>query len=208
MEWGRTRNIDGIPGLMVMGEYEWWEARLRPALAFRMMYPGSCISFLGDAGRGHFDVSDRTADYIALFVEKAMASRGKELRRLDPADGWLAQTWSPGQRYSSRCKPAPAAEYDGCRHEAFWYIDGEMARMAEQRYAETDGKSPRYLAFEYNGTPVTFNAKGHCKNVVEVTPDADDCFTVGVFECDSTRSIRLGQAKGCLLYTSPSPRDM
>ena len=46
-----TRNIDGIPGLMVMGEYEWWEARLRPALAFRMMYPGSCISFLGDAGR-------------------------------------------------------------------------------------------------------------------------------------------------------------
>lgn len=196
VEWGRTRNIDGIPGLMVMGEYEWWEARLRPALAFRMMYPGSCISFLGDAGRGHFDVSDRTADYIALFVEKAMTARGKELRRLDPADGWLAQTWSPEQRYNSRCKPAPAAEYDGCRHEAFWYIDGEMARMAEDRYAETDGKSPRYLAFEYNGTPVAFNAKGHCKNVVEVTPDADDCFTIGVFECDSTRSIRLGQAKG------------
>lgn len=35
IEWGRTRNIDGIPGLIVMGEYEWWDARLRPALAFR-----------------------------------------------------------------------------------------------------------------------------------------------------------------------------
>ena len=45
VEWGRTRNIDGIPGLMVMGEYEWWDARLRPALAFRMMYPASCVSF-------------------------------------------------------------------------------------------------------------------------------------------------------------------
>ena len=57
---------------MVEGEYEWWEARVNPALAFRMMYPESCISFLCDAGRGHFDVSDRTAEYIALFVKKAM----------------------------------------------------------------------------------------------------------------------------------------
>ena len=46
LEWGRNRNIDGIPGLMVEGEYEWWEARVNPALAFRMMYPESCISFL------------------------------------------------------------------------------------------------------------------------------------------------------------------
>ena len=39
VEWGRTRNIDGIPGLMIEGEYEWWEARLNPARAFRIMYP-------------------------------------------------------------------------------------------------------------------------------------------------------------------------
>lgn len=45
LEWGRTRNIDGIPGLMIEGEYEWWEERVNPALAFRMMYPKSCISF-------------------------------------------------------------------------------------------------------------------------------------------------------------------
>ena len=51
LEWGRTRNIDGILGLMIEGEYEWWEARVNPALAFRMMYPESCISFLCDTGR-------------------------------------------------------------------------------------------------------------------------------------------------------------
>ena len=55
VEWGRKRNIDGIPGLMIEGEYEWWEARVRPALAFQMMYPNSCISFLCDAGSGHFE---------------------------------------------------------------------------------------------------------------------------------------------------------
>ena len=75
LEWGRTRNIDGIPGLMIEGEYEWWEARVNPALAFRMMYPESCISFLCDTGRGHFDVAGQTADYIALFLRKALEYR-------------------------------------------------------------------------------------------------------------------------------------
>ena len=37
LEWGRTRNINGIPGLMIVGEYEWWEDRVTPALAFKMM---------------------------------------------------------------------------------------------------------------------------------------------------------------------------
>lgn len=29
IEWGRTRNIDSIPGLMIEGEYEWWEGGTR-----------------------------------------------------------------------------------------------------------------------------------------------------------------------------------
>ena len=72
MEWGK-RTIDGIPGLMIEGEYEWWEDRVNPALAFRMMYPKSCVSFLCDTGRGHFDIADRTA------VAAAMADTDKYL---------------------------------------------------------------------------------------------------------------------------------
>lgn len=72
IEWGRTRNIDSIPGLMVMGEDEWWEARLNPARAFRIMYPDSRISFLRDAGRGHFDLCPETQHYLALFIRKAL----------------------------------------------------------------------------------------------------------------------------------------
>jgi len=152
LEWGRTRNIDGIPGLMVEGEYEWWEARVNPALAFRMMYPESCISFLCDAGRGHFDVSDRTAEYIALFVKKALQARLPDtvaqdrpvaLRKVRPQDGWLAERWHPVQ--PRRAKPAPYAKYKGDVHDAFWYFDREMAETTEERYARERGKEMLYL---------------------------------------------------------------
>ena len=129
VEWGRTRNIDGIPALMVMGEYEWWEARLLPALAFQMMYPESCISFLCDIESGHFECMPETASYIALFIRKALEQRGPSLKPLRRADGWLAKSWSPDD--DARPEAAPAASYKGDRHEAFWYFDREMAQLTE-----------------------------------------------------------------------------
>ena len=105
IEWGRKRNIDGIPGLMIEGEYEWWEARVRPALAFQMMYPNSCISFLCDTGSGHFECMPETAEYIAKFIEKAILYRMSsnyqlsivncQLKKLSPQDGWLACRYNP-----------------------------------------------------------------------------------------------------------------
>jgi len=98
VEWGRKRNIDGIPGLMIEGEYEWWEARVRPALAFQMMYPKACISFLCDTGSGHFECMPETAEYIAKFIEKAIQQRllaDGTLKRLNPQDGWLACRYNP-----------------------------------------------------------------------------------------------------------------
>ena len=80
-----------------------------------MMYPESCISFLCDAGRGHFDVADETAAYIALFLEKAINQRltdevtkdGKvKLNPVNPTKGWLAERWHPNQK-----KRAKAAFY-------------------------------------------------------------------------------------------------
>lgn len=133
LEWGRTRNIDGIPGLMIEGEYEWWEARVNPALAFRMMYPESCISFLCDTGRGHFDVSEQTARYISRFIRKALEQRlpadgGKTLKKVNPASGWLVQRWSPDER-TRRATPAPIARYKGDVHDAFWYSTGRWQSL-------------------------------------------------------------------------------
>lgn len=149
VEWGRTRNIDGIPGLMIIGEFEWWQARVRPALAFQMMYPNSCISLLCDAGSGHFDLSDATIDYIGLFIEKACQhclQADGALKHLNPTDGWRFGCPTGGDREGEpvtafpQAEPAPWAAYTGDPHTAFWYIDEEMARLTAARYAETDGK--------------------------------------------------------------------
>lgn len=189
VEWGRTRNIDGIPGLMVMGEYEWWDARLRPALAFRMMYPGSCVSFLGDAGRGHFDLSERTADYIALFIKKSIGARLRDgaLVAVNPDSGWLAQSWHPAQ--TDRAVPAPRNEYKGCPYEAFWYFDDEMASLAEERYRETAGKRLRWIGFERDGRLLNYDRNAHCKVTDRVRPDSCGRFVVKAVFTDSTRTV-------------------
>lgn len=195
LEWGRMRNIDGIPGLMVEGEYEWWEARVNPALAFRMMYPESCISFLCDTGRGHFDVADRTADYIGLFLKKAVeqripadadGSRPVVLKRLNPRDGWLAERWRTGTeepqgevrtarlvRQPHRAKPASYKLYKGDRHDAFWYFDREMAELTETFYRQEHDLLPQYVSFMQEGRLVPYNPKSHVTLSAHFQPEAD-----------------------------------
>jgi hypothetical protein len=190
VEWGRNRNIDGIPGLMIEGEYEWWEARVNPALAFRMMYPESCISFLCDTGRGHFDCADRTASYIAKFIQKAIEQRlnvDGTLRRLNPKDGYLAERFHsdmigtdgadkgklPEQANAKRPQPAPYTEYQGDKHDAFWYFDKEMADLTESRYQETAGKQVQYVGFEYQGKLVNYNAKLQGGMGIKIEKSAD-----------------------------------
>lgn len=187
LAWGSERNIDGIPGLLVVGEYEWWEARVQPALAFRKRYPASCISFLGDAGRGHFDVGDSTAVYIARFLEKAAEQRlGTPLRRVDPADGWLAERWHPAQQ--RRTEPAPAACYAGDPSEAFWYFDEEMARRTEARYAATRGKRPLAIGFEQRNAAIPYDEALHARLRCEPVTDGDGVtFYLKAFLSDSLR---------------------
>ena len=190
LEWGRTRNIDGIPGLMIEGEYEWWEARVNPALAFRMMYPASCISFLCDTGRGHFDLADETAEYIALFIGKAMEYRLDEasgkLKPVDVRQGWLASRWSPME--GKRPVPAPYPAYQGDPHDAFWYFDEEMATLTEARYRRHRGKRMQYIGVSQAGKLLEYDSKAHVRVSVPFRPEADGvtfhlqaCFT------DSTR---------------------
>jgi hypothetical protein len=180
LEWGRTRNIDGIPGLMIEGEYEWWEARVNPALAFRMMYPESCISFLCDAGHGHFDVSDEVVAYLSLFLKKAAYYRlpktqnlnePTQLLKLDPANGWLAQRWRPNQK--QRPKTVPYSRYKGDTHDAFWYFDGEIAQATEAYYARERSKKERYIGFLQKGTLLGYNENLHARTNGRFESEAD-----------------------------------
>ena len=153
MEWGRTRNIDGIPALMVEGEYEWWQARVRPAQAFQLMYPGACVSFLCDAGSGHFDLCEATIDYMALFIQKAFEQRlnaDGTLKRLDPADGWRYGIPQGGETEGANITafpsvpPAPWAAYAGDPHEGdtlslepgweYLYISGPVRKLSDRTF--------------------------------------------------------------------------
>lgn len=180
LEWGRTRNIDGIPGLMIEGEYEWWEDRVTPALAFKMMYPKSCVSFLCDTGRGHFDVADETAAYIALFLKKAIEERYPEefpedgnvkLKPVNPQEGWLAERWHPNQK--KRAKAAPYSSYKGDAHDAFWYFDKEIATLTEKRYAENLNKKEQYLSFMQDGELPKYDENLHARIQTSFRPEAD-----------------------------------
>jgi len=196
LEWGRNRNIDGIPGLMIKGEYEWWEARVNPALAFRMMYPESCISFLCDAGHGHFDVSDEVVDYMILFIRKAAQYRLPKyqapdkptpLIKIDPKQGWLAARWQPDQKRN--VQTAPFSFYKGDVHDAFWYFDREIAHATEDYYARKSNKKTQYLGFTWQGKLLSFDATSHAQyesSTIEPTADGCICYLSAAFT-DSTR---------------------
>lgn len=190
VEWGRTRNIDGIPGLMVEGEYEWWEARVNPALAFRMMYPESCISFLCDTGHGHFDCSEETAGYMAKFIRKALEQRQQDdgsLKKLNPRQGWLFSRYQsdipstdgadkgkqPQQVNVAYPDAAPFDAYQGDPHDAFWYFDREMAEIAAKRYRATAGKKLQYVGVEQNGKLVPYDERVQGGMKVEFIPEKD-----------------------------------
>ena len=171
VEWGRTRNIDSIPGLMIEGEYEWWEARVRPALAFRMMYPNSRISFLCDAGHGHFDLCQETQHYIARFIGKALE---------DPRP--------KGGVYHSRWLEDGTEIQDP--HDQFWYQDEEMVSLTKARYAETRGKQMQYVSAKLNGELLPYNPKSHVK--INVVRPGDE-FTLEPVFVNADRTILSDQ---------------
>lgn len=168
IEWGRTRNIDSIPGLMIEGEYEWMEARVRPALAFRMMYPDSRISFLCDAGRGHFDLCAETQDYIARFIAKSLADPR-------PAGGTYYSRWSADGTESTD------------PHDQFWYHDDEMVALTRARYLASRGKRMQYVSARIDDTIMPYDATKHIK--LNYTIDSPEFSIEPVFVDESRDSI-------------------
>ena len=179
LDWG-NRTIEGIPSLMVMGEDEWWEDRLITSFDYRREYPNAPLSFLADAGHGHFDISDELIDYLSLFLKKTVEYRLPEHSSLDAPiqlipveakNGWLADRWRKNEKPT-----AEAASYDkykGDKNHAFWYFDKEMADATEKYYANERGKTEQYIGFEQKGKLITFNPKSHVRMSPSFQPEAD-----------------------------------
>ena len=178
-DWGK-RNIDGVPGLMIMGEYEWWEDRLTPAIEFKNRFPKAPISLLADAGHGHFDVSDELIRYLCLFIQKSVKYRMPKNHPLDdfpelqpvlPKRGWLAERWR--MERTSKYKAAKYKGYKGPREDAFWYFDKETAQITEKYYARERGKKYQYLGFEQKERLLPFSENLHAQIVGEFGPEND-----------------------------------
>lgn len=153
MDWG-DKTIDGIPGLFVIGEYEWMEERVLPGLAFLKKYPKSCVAMLAEPAQGHFDACDELVSYLAMFVRKAVAARlperdGDALRPVNPTDGWLVQRWK--LREPRDVKAEPMASYGGDPDDAFWAFDEEMARATESYQSGQLGKKPQLVGYVQEG---------------------------------------------------------
>ncbi len=172
MDWG-GRNIDGIPGVFVIGEYEWLDERVQPGLAFRKRSPKSCLAMLAEPGEGHFDAGDPLVRFLAMFIRKSLEARlgpdGK-LRPIDPADGWLVQRWR--LREPRTVAPAPAAGYTGDPDDAFWAFDEEMALAIHGHHAEQIGKKPQLLGFVQGGATVP-QVDRHEQVKLQFEPESD-----------------------------------
>lgn len=195
LDW-QNHNIDGIPGLMVMGEYEWWEDRLAPATAYKNNHPESAVSLLADAGHGHFDVSDMLIDYLALFIKKTIKYRLPKtsennlpviLKPVNPQKGWLADRWRKDS--IPETPAAPYSQYKGNKKEAFWYFDQEMADATENYYAAARGKKEQYIGFIQNGQLLDFNPQSHARIHGRFEPEEDGLtFHLSAVFTDTLRS--------------------
>ncbi|HTG66808.1 MAG TPA: hypothetical protein VL859_10590, partial [Flavobacterium sp.] len=134
----------------------------------------------GDAGHGHFDISDEIIDYLNLFIKKAVAYRLPSKTALDqpvilnpvnPKEGWLKERWKKDAKPTAIA--AAYNQYKGDKKEAFWYFDKAMAKATEQFYSRERGKKENYLGFIQNGKLLPFNPKLHARIVGSFTPESD-----------------------------------
>ena len=175
-DWGH-RNIDGIPGVMIMGQYEWWEDRIAPAFAYQKAHPATPLATFCDAGNGHFNYSDQLVDFLGMFIRKAAGWRLPEHTPLDqpvrlkpvaPQSGWLVDRWRSNQ--PPMAVAAPYAEYAGNRDVASWCFDGEMAQFIENCYARQCGKLPQLTGFVQDGKLIPQNPKAFAQVLLKFPP--------------------------------------
>lgn len=145
--WG-NRNIDYIPSLETMGEYESAESWSREGLKERAAHPKMPLSMLACPAEGHFAYSPEKARYLALYIRKAL-----RYGHVDPTQtGYLAESWKKDSKPAF--KAAPVGKYKGNPDNAFWFFDKEMAK-ATMAYGERHrGKKCQLVGILQNGKAV------------------------------------------------------
>lgn len=183
--WG-DKNIDYIPSLETMGEYESAATWSAEGLKERQAHPLMPLSMLACPAEFHFATTDSKAAYIALFLKKAAQYRlpantpdGKapQLIRIDPTkSGWLVDKWRLNQ--TPTADPAPVQQYKGDVAQAFWYFDEEMANATAAYEAKHRQQQPELIGYVQHGK-ILEQRNVHQQFNLKFEPEAD-CITFKV----------------------------
>lgn len=156
--WQKDQNIDLIPCLETMGEYEAAATWSTEGLKERQEHPRVPLSMLACPAEGHFAASEKKIKYIALYIKKAAqyrlpkntpANTAPVLLPVDPTStGWLMDRWRLNE--GSAAPPAPVKEYTGDAKQAFWFFDKEMANATQEYQAVYRNKKAQLLGFIQN----------------------------------------------------------
>lgn len=149
--WNKQQNIDYIPSLETMGEYEAANTWSDEGLKERKEHPFMPLSMLACPAEGHFAATQKKIDYLAFYIRKAAQYRLPEydplkgpplLKKIDPTHtGWLMDKWRYNQ--TTAAAPAPVGKYKGNTAEAFWFFDEETVRVTEKYEADfRDQRAP------------------------------------------------------------------
>lgn len=141
--WG-NRNINNIPCLETMGEYESADTWSREGLKERQQYPQLALSMLACPAEGHFAYTPEKAEYIALFIKKALLYGHTDPRH----EGWLAEKWRKNKITTHT--PAPVGKYKGDQTETFWFFDKEMAEATVEYGNRFRGLNPQLVSVRQN----------------------------------------------------------
>jgi hypothetical protein len=183
-DWG-NRTVDGIPGLVTMGEYEDAAGRAAEGLQQRTAHTQLPLSMLQEPAAGHFDATDTKVEYLALYLKKAAQYRLPDnapldgpvtLKPIDPTkQGWLADRWRKDQ--PPQAPAAPVGQYSADAKDAFWFFDEEMTKAIEQLEANYRGKKADLLGYLQDGQIVPQNPKTHQQVTLRFLPVGDDGMT-------------------------------
>ena len=177
--WG-DRNIDFVPGLESMGEYESANDWSREGLRERQQHPNMPLSMLANPGQGHFASTDAKVEYLALYLKKAVqyrvptnwdAAAAPELIPIDPTKtGWLADKWRINQPPAAPA--APVGAYTGDPQQAFWFFDQELAEATVKYEAAYRGLKPQLVGYVQDGSMVA-QKNSHLQVDLKFEPETD-----------------------------------
>jgi hypothetical protein len=174
------RSIDGVPGLVTIGEYEWADERAPDGTKIRAQHPKVPLTMLACPADGHFEPTDEKVEFLALYLKKAVeyrlprdvpTDRAPDLIPINPTmSGWLVDRWRYNKDPSAPA--APVGRYTGDPKQAFWCFDEEMANAIEKFQSQHRGKAP-LIGYLQDGKDVSQNSKTHQQVTLKFEPEQD-----------------------------------